>query len=74
MRSTLILEVDDDLSAFIENQQGLVDPSALVNKLVREEIKREGLQPEGARQNKTQPNTVHRALEELVDEDTHAAG
>jgi hypothetical protein len=72
MRSTLILEVDDQISEFINSQQGLVDPSALVNKLLRDEMKREGSQADG--RGEAYNDDIKVAMEEFVDENTPAAG
>lgn len=72
MRSTLILEVDDRMSEFIKNQQGLVDPSALINKLLREEMAREGMDAKSGQAPKQDDIKV--AMEEFLDENTPAAG
>lgn len=74
MRSTLILEVDDQMSEFIKSQQGLVDPSALVNKLLHEEMAREGIDMNSPGQAATQHDETQVAMEEFLDENTHAAG
>ncbi len=73
MRSTLILEVSEKMSDFIQNQQGAVDPSALVNLLLRKQMARENFQTNPSK-TKTDRNDIRAALEDFVDQDTHAAG
>jgi hypothetical protein len=73
MRTTFVLTVDESLADFIYNQQGSVDPSAFVNKLVHDEMARLGKRP--SRQSLANArDDVITGLEEYLDKDTPAAG
>lgn len=74
MRTTLTLNVDQELAEFIANQQGSVDPSALINKLLHEEMSRKGIHIDSHLKSKLQDDEVLQALEMHMDENTHAAG
>ena len=73
MRTTLVLTVDETLGEFLENQQGLSDPSALVNKLLHEAMQNE-VQPAVQASDRGLPahDDVDVALEEHLDENTHS--
>ncbi len=70
MRTTLVLTLDDELAAFLYNRPGMVDPSAMVNRLVRQAMARH---PEQAASG-TVSDGVSVAMEAMLDEDTPAAG
>jgi hypothetical protein len=71
----MVIDIDKDLAEFVRHQPGAVDPSALVNQLIHQEMQREGFsvspsQSQG--QEKRQKDT--QALEDLIDEEIPAAG
>ncbi len=69
---TAVLTVNEELAQFIENQQGMVDPSALVNKLIHDEMDRQGFQVDKQAPSPLEDKTLE-ALELFLDEDTHPA-
>lgn len=70
MRATVVLTVDDALAEFMNSQQGLMDPSALINQLIHEEMAaHEGNKGDPARLD--DPVLVEQ--EAWLDADTHAA-
>jgi hypothetical protein len=73
MRTTLTLTVEEEMARFIASQQGLVDPSALINKLIHEDMERKGIQISSDSKSKLQDDEILQALELHIDENTHAA-
>ena len=73
MRKTLVLSVERELVQFMETQQGLVDPSALINKLFHEDMQRKGFKPDSNIKSKLQQDEVLQELELLADEDAFSA-
>ncbi|MCE3235599.1 MAG: hypothetical protein K0Q50_1779 [Vampirovibrio sp.] len=74
MRTTLTLTVDEEMARFINEQPGLVDTSALINKLIHEDMMRKGITVDPAIKAKLQQDDVLQTLELYADENTHAAG
>ncbi len=79
MRTTLILDVDEDIARFMEEQGATVDPSAFINKLVREEKQRDEARQCVEKIGKTEKKASYMddrltTLEQHLDEDTHAGG
>jgi len=72
MRTTLTLEVNDELSEFLNNQAGTTDPSALINKLLRDEMSRQGTTDRQLQFN--DQDGLQAEMENFLDENTHAAG
>jgi hypothetical protein len=72
VRTTFILELEQELVEFIYNQQNFEDPSIFVNHIVREERKRQGfiIDKKGLASYESE---AHVALEEFLDENTFAA-
>ena len=73
MRTTLTLTVDEDLAEFVRNQQGIVDPSAFISMLLREDMERRGIRIDSPARSQSQ-DAISRELELLMDEDAPAAG
>jgi hypothetical protein len=71
MRTTFVLTVDDELSDFI-GSRGTVDPSALVNQLIRQEMEARNYRPKPGEVEKISNDPVLVGLEEHLDENTHA--
>lgn len=74
MRTTLTLTVDEEMARFINEQPGLVDTSALISKLIHEDMMRKGITVDLAIKAKLQQDDVLQTLELYADENTHAAG
>lgn len=74
MITTLTLTVDPDTAKFIQEQPGVVDPSALINQLIHEDMTEKGIQLHPKTVNQIENDEVLQELELYLDEDTHAAG
>lgn len=74
MKTTLILTVDEELAEFIQNQPGVVDPSAFINKLFHEEMVRKSVRLDPGLKSSIRNDEVKREAELFLDENTHAAG
>lgn len=73
MRTTLIVKLTDPGTEFLYRQPGTTDPSMLINHLLREEKKREGLQQEITGDTPSYHDPVKVAMENFLDEDIRAA-
>jgi hypothetical protein len=73
MRTTLTLTVDNALAEFIHALPGFIDPSALMNRLLREDMARCGMQPDATLTARLENDDVMTLAEFALDEDTHAA-
>ena len=73
MRTTLTLTVDDELAQFIADLPGLVDPSALINRLLHEDMARRGIQIDPTLKTRLQNDEELNEAEFMLDENTHAA-
>lgn len=74
MRATITLSVDPETAEFIRSQPGTEDPSAIVNKLIQDEMKRKGVTIDQRRKTEIENDEVLQQFELLLDEDTHASG
>ncbi|HEY9686252.1 MAG TPA: hypothetical protein V6C52_04680 [Coleofasciculaceae cyanobacterium] len=72
MRKTLTLTVDEEMAQFINNQPGTNDPSALINKLFHEEMKRKGFQADPSMRARMRDEVIQE-FELFLDANTHAA-
>jgi hypothetical protein len=72
MRKTLTLTVDEEMAQFINSQPGTNDPSALINKLFHEEMKRKGFQSDPSVQARMRDEVIQE-FELFMDANTHAA-
>lgn len=72
MRTTLTITVDQDLADFIHRQPGVIDPSAFINKLIHDDIRKQNISPGDTKNNKAD-KTV-KELELSLDEQIPAAG
>lgn len=75
MVNTVVIDVDKDIAEFIRHQSGVVDPSAFINQLLRQEMKREGFMM-SANQSKGQESRQKdtQAMEDHIDQVIPAAG
>jgi hypothetical protein len=76
MTTTFVLNIDKDLAEFVrhQNKTPVVDPSAFIARLVREDMKRNGATVQPAAQAKVDNNTTSQAMEEHIDDVIPAAG
>lgn len=66
MRTTLVVTLDKDVMAYLGKNN--IDPSALINRVLRKEMQRLDFRPN------PQPSTdAEKELETLLDQDTAAA-
>lgn len=73
MRKTLTLTLDNELAEFIQNQQGMVDPSEYMNQLFHEDMKKHGFQADQSTKQAIQDDVI-KELELSVDRDLPPAG
>jgi len=73
MRKTLTLTLDNELAEFIQNQQGMVDPSEYINHLFHEDMKKHGFQLNPTTKQAIQDDVI-KELELSVDRDIPSAG
>lgn len=73
MKKTLILDVNDELAEFIEQQPGLVDTSALINELFHKDMQKKGFHLSPHTQQRMHDEVV-KELELWADKDIPAAG
>lgn len=72
MRTSFVVSVSDELMGFIQQQYNQIDPSALVNKLIHDEMKRKGFQSRQKIEHASQ-DPILEELELSLDADTPAA-
>jgi len=60
MRKTMTLTVDCQIADFIQNQPGMVDPSAYITQLFHEDMKKHGFQ--------MSPQTKHALNDDVIKE------
>ena len=73
MRKTVTLTLGPDLADFIDQQPGMVDPSAFMARLFHEEMKRQGFQF-NPNANPGDHDEVLHELERMTERDIPAAG
>lgn len=74
MRNTLSITLEPELADFVQNQAGTVDPSALINKLFYDDMKRKGVTLNSQSQAKVANDAESRAAEEMLDQQIPSAG
>ena len=72
MRKTLTLTVDRDLAQFIDDQPGMIDPSAFINQLIHEDMQKKGYA--GKPGSQEHHDAVVSELERWVDQSIPAGG
>jgi hypothetical protein len=73
MRKTLILDVNDELAEFIDNQPGTVDPSTFMNELFHKDMQKNGFHLSSNTQQQMHDEVV-KELELWADNNIPAAG
>jgi len=73
MRKTVVLSLDDELAYFMQSQQGMVDPSAFINKLLEDEIERQNVTVDGRLVQRLENDEILQAVELMMDESTPVA-
>jgi hypothetical protein len=73
-RTTLILEATPEVADFLNNQADMVDPNTLVNRLIRDAKKREGLDTVETGRTPPESDNFHKAMEDFLDQDIPSAG
>jgi len=74
MRKTVIVELNDDLLSFVHQQDGTSDPSAFINRLFREEMKRNRYSSDDTQPVSSDVRETAQEAENLIDETIPAAG
>lgn len=75
MRTTLTLTVDEETARVMtESPAGFGDPSALINKLIHEDMARKGVRIDPTLKSRMQKDDIAQTVELFLDENTHAGG